>query len=368
MFTLLDQQMMQRALDLAALGRFTTQPNPRVGCVIAHDERIVGEGWHRQSGEAHAEPLALQAAGEQARGATAYVTLEPHSHASRTPPCSQALIRAGLKRVVCATLDFNPQVHGEGVRQMREAGIHVEVGLLEAQAQALNAGFEKRMRTGLPRVTVKIAASLDGRVALASGESRWISGTAARADVQRLRAETGAVLTGVQTVLADDPQLTVRDPAIDTLGRQPLRAVLDSHLRMPISARMLGEAGRTIVFTTAAEAKAAPLAGKGAEIVALPAAADSRVDLAQGLRRLGDMQCNDVLVEAGPTLAGRFLELGLADEMILYIAPVLLGPDARAMVQLPPLGRMADRLQFAPHRTEQIGDDLNLVLHPTRLP
>ena len=232
MFSDVDHRMMQRALELARFGLFTTQPNPRVGCVIAVGERIVGEGWHRKSGEAHAEPLALQAAGEHARGATAYVTLEPHCHQSRTPPCTEALIRAGVTRVVCATLDFNPEVHGQGVAQLRAAGVQVDVGLLQAESRELNAGFDRRMQSGMPRVTVKIAASLDGRTALANGESRWITGEAARADVQRLRAATGAVLTGIGTVLADDPQLTVRDPAIDTLGRQPIRAVVDSTLRM----------------------------------------------------------------------------------------------------------------------------------------
>lgn len=360
MFTTIDQQMMQRALDLAERGRFTTQPNPRVGCVIAHGERIVGEGWHRKAGEAHAEPLALQAAGAGARGATAYVTLEPHCHHSRTPPCTRALIAAGIQRVVCATLDPNPQVHGAGVRQMQESGVQVEVGLLEAQARELNAGFEKRMTSGLPRVVVKIASSLDGRVALASGESKWITGPAARADVQRLRAATGAILTGVATVLSDDPQLTVRDPSIDTLGRQPLRAIVDTRLRMPANARMLREPGRTVVFT--------PVNGAAlgsAQVVAVPSGTGG-VDLHQVLRRLADMECNDVLVEAGPTLTGRIVEAGLVDELIVYIAPVLLGSDALPMLQMQPLARLADRLQFRIHHTESTGDDLKVVLRPRR--
>ncbi len=365
MFSPLDHQMMQRALDLAALGRYTTHPNPRVGCVIAQGERIVGEGWHRRAGEAHAEPLALQAAADHARGATAYVTLEPHGYHGRTPPCTDALIRAGVKRVVCATLDFNPRVNGDGVRQMREAGVEVAVGLLEQQARILNAGFGKRMSTGMPRVIVKVAASLDGRVALASGESRWITGEAARADVQRLRADASAVLTGIDTVLMDDPRLTVRDPAIDTLGRQPVRVVLDSTLRMPSTARMLREAGETIVFTCAAgAAAAAELEHGGARVVAVTRDASGRTDLQQVLSALGNMQCNDVLIEAGPTLAGRFVELGLADELIVYIAPLLLGADARAMLQLPHLERLADRLQFQLQCSERIGEDLKLVLRP----
>ncbi|HEY5807343.1 MAG TPA: bifunctional diaminohydroxyphosphoribosylaminopyrimidine deaminase/5-amino-6-(5-phosphoribosylamino)uracil reductase RibD [Povalibacter sp.] len=365
MFSAFDHQMMQRALALAERGRFTTQPNPRVGCVITVGEHVVGEAWHRKSGEPHAEPLALQAAGEQARGGTAYVTLEPHCHQSRTPPCTQALIRAGIRRVVCATLDPNPQVHAEGARELREAGLQVDVGLLETQASALNAGFAKRMRTGLPRVIVKVAASLDGRVALANGESQWITGPAARADVQRLRAEMGAILTGIDTVLADDPQLNVRDPAIDTLGRQPLRVVLDSRLRMPPTARILQQPGETLVFTLSDDVRAAKtLEQKGAKIVVLPRGTGERVDLTQVVQALGAAQCNDVLVEAGPTLGARFVELRLADELIVYIAPMLLGPQARAMFELPPLERLADRLQFQLHRSETVGDDLKLVLRP----
>lgn len=356
---------MERALELARLGLFTTQPNPRVGCVIARDDRIVGEGWHRKSGEAHAEPIALNAAGANARGATAYVTLEPHSHKSRTPPCTDALIRAGVARVVCATLDPNPSVHGQGVEQLRAAGIQVEVGLLEIEARELNAGFEKRMRTGVPRVTVKVGASLDGRTALASGESRWITGETARADVQRVRAASGAVLTGVGTVLADDPQLTVRDPAIDTLGRQPVRAVLDSQLRMSPDARMLRESGATVIFTGADRLDdIGRFEARNAKVVVVRLDEDGRVDLHEVLRELGSMQCNDVLVEAGATLAGRIVEQALADELIVYMAPSLLGSEARPMLQLPQLARLADRLQWRFHTSEKIGDDLKLVLRP----
>jgi diaminohydroxyphosphoribosylaminopyrimidine deaminase / 5-amino-6-(5-phosphoribosylamino)uracil reductase len=365
MFSDIDHRMMRRALELARLGLFTTQPNPRVGCVIAHDDRIIGEGWHRKSGEAHAEPLALNAAGEQARGAIAYVTLEPHCHESRTPPCTDALIRFDVARVVCAMLDPNPNVHGLGVEQLRAAGIQVDVGLLEREAQELNAGFAKRMQTGVPRVTVKVGASLDGRTALASGESRWITGEAARADVQRMRAASGAVLTGVGTVLADDPQLTVRDPAIITLGRQPLRAVLDSQLRMSPDARMLRESGDTVIFTGADRMDdIAKFEARNAKVVLLPLDQEGRVDLHVVLRALGSMHCNDVLVEAGAILAGRIVELGLADELIVYMAPSLLGSEARPMLQLPQLARLADRLQWRFHTSEMVGDDLKLVLRP----
>jgi diaminohydroxyphosphoribosylaminopyrimidine deaminase/5-amino-6-(5-phosphoribosylamino)uracil reductase len=376
-FTDLDRRLMRRALQLATLGRYTTQPNPRVGCVVAQGERIVGEGWHRRAGESHAEPIALQAAGEGARGSTVYLTLEPHGYHSRTPPCTTALIRAGVRRVVCAVLDPNPQVHGDGVRQLEAAGIEVAVGLLEAEARELNLGFAKRMISGMPRVVVKIAASIDGRVALANGASRWITGEVARADVQRLRAQAGAVLTGIDTVLSDDPQLTVRDPDIDTLGRQPLRVVLDSRLRMPATARMLRESGETVVFVDTALVDAARSgAARAADVVGLERAGgsvcgvaleDGRIDLHAVLRELGRRQCNDVLVEAGPTLAGRILQLGLADELVVYLAPKLLGPDARAMLQLPSIENLRDSLQFKLCGSEILGADLKLTWRPTVL-
>jgi diaminohydroxyphosphoribosylaminopyrimidine deaminase/5-amino-6-(5-phosphoribosylamino)uracil reductase len=364
MVTLLDQHMMQRAIALAERGRYSTQPNPRVGCVIVQGERIIGEGAHLKAGEPHAEVFALRAAGSAAKGATAYVTLEPHSHQGRTPPCTEALIRAGVSRVVCGTLDPNPLVHGNGVRQLTDAGIEVATGLLEAQVRELNLGFEKRMRHGVPRVMVKIAASLDGRVALANGASRWITGEAARADVQRLRAQSSAILTGIETVLADDPQLTVRDASLETLGRQPLRVVLDSSLRMPVTARMLREAGETLVVTSSGDAaRAAELQRAGAAIATVQRSGDG-LNLQELLRELGTRQCNDVLVEAGPTLAGRFVELGLLDELILYVAPRLLGPDARAMLQLPTLQHLDQSSRFRLKGSEQIGDDLKLTLIP----
>lgn len=358
MFTDFDHQMMRHALELAELGRYTTQPNPRVGCVIVQGERVVGEGWHRKWGEPHAEPLALRAAGESARGSTVYVTLEPHSYHSRTPPCTTALIDAGVKRVICGVLDPNPQVHGDGVKQLRDAGVQVDCGLLDTEAHALNAGFEKRMITGLPRVIVKIAASLDGRVALANGISRWITGPAARADVHRLRAEVGAVVTGIETVLADDPQLTVRDPAIELLGRQPLRVVLDSRLRFPATSRMLSEKGETLIFTSAATSSAAEtLRAKAAVIVGEPDTA-GRIDLRKVLTELGRRKCNDVLIEAGPTLAGSFINAGLADELVIYTAPIVLGPTARAMLELPTLQRLDAAPRFLLKDTMQLGDDL----------
>lgn len=365
MFTAFDRQAMRRALELAELGRYTNHPNPRVGCVVVQGEHIVGEGFHRKWGEPHAEPQALNAAGDAARGATVYVTLEPHSYHGRTPPCTDALIAAGVRKVICGALDPNPQVHGNGVRQLEAAGIVVVSGLLEDEVRALNPGFEKRMTTGLPRIVVKIAASLDGRVALANGASRWITGAAARADVQKLRAAASAVLTGVATVLADDPRLTVRDPTLELLGRQPLRVVLDSKLRTPASAALFAQPGETLVITDAALASSAKaLAAKGATVRGVPLDARGHVDLNHVLRELGERHCNDVLVEAGPTLAGRFLELGLADELIVYLAPILLGPDARPLLQLPLIQRLEDGLHFQLHGSEQIGADLKLVLRP----
>jgi diaminohydroxyphosphoribosylaminopyrimidine deaminase / 5-amino-6-(5-phosphoribosylamino)uracil reductase len=364
MFSDFDQRMMLRALELAARGRYSTHPNPRVGCVIVQGEHIVGEGWHRKWGEPHAEVNALAAAGEAARGATVYVTLEPHCYHGRTPPCTEALIRAGVSRVLCAALDVNPQVSGVGVRQLQAAGIEVHCGLLEEPARALNAGFEKRMVQGLPRVIVKLAASLDGRIALANGASQWISGPAARADVQRLRAEASAVLTGIGTVLRDDPRLTVRDPQLDLAGRQPLRVVLDSRLRLPAQARMLEEPGATHVFACQAEPEhAANLRARGASVHEVASGAGG-VDLHAVLRELAQQGCNDVLVEAGPCLAGQFFQCGYVDEFVLYLAPLLLGPAARAMLQLPLLQQLDAALRLQLRCSEQIGQDLKLVFGP----
>ena len=363
MFSAFDERMMQRAIELAALGRHTTQPNPCVGCVITQGETVVGEGWHRKWGEPHAEVLALQAAGAKAQGATVYVTLEPHSYQGRTPPCTAALIRAGVKRVVSGMLDANPKVSGEGVRQLQDAGIQAEVGLLAEAARELNLGFEHRMVTGRPRVVVKSAISLDGRIALANGKSQWITGAAARADVQRLRSHAGAVLTGIGTVLADDPQLNVRDPAIDMLGRQPLRVVLDSRLRMPASARMLSLSGATVIFTRPENIpRAEELRRAGAEVIAAELDEAGRIDLSFVLRELGLRLCNDLLVEAGPTLVGRIVQMGLADEFIAYIAPLLLGPDAQSMARLPLLDTLDQAQRYTLHSVERFADDVRLIL------
>jgi len=356
---------MTRALELARLGIYSTPPNPAVGCVLVRDGRIVGEGHHRRTGDPHAEVHALEAAGEAARGATAYVNLEPCSHFGRTPPCTQALLAAGVARVVCSLRDPNPRVAGGGLEELARAGVAVESGLLASDAAELNRGFLRRMSSGRPWVTLKVGASLDGRTALASGASRWITGEAARADVQRLRARAAAVVTGIGTVLTDDPALTVRDPGLELLGRRPLRVVLDSRLRIPVTARVLDESAPAIVFTTQAAPDASAFGERSIRIETLPGR-DGRIDLAALLDRLGALECNEILVEAGPELAGAFLEDRRVDEFVLYVTPCVLGDTARPMFRLPPLERMTDRYDFRIHDADRIGDDLRMVFRPQR--
>jgi len=368
MFSDFDRFAMQRALSLAARGLETTDPNPRVGCVIAQQGRVIGEGWHERAGEAHAEVAALRAAGGRAAGATVYVTLEPCSHQGRTPPCVAALIAARVARVVIAALDPNPLVDGQGAAALRAAGIAVEAGLMEQEAAELNAGFFRRMRTGRPLVRVKLAMSLDGRTALASGESRWITGEAARADVQHWRARSSAVLTGVGTVLADDPRLDVRLPheAGAAPRRQPLRVVLDSQLRTPARARLFEVPGEVLILTALAapdDARALSLTERGARLESLPLEG-RRLALPAVIERLGELELNEVLVEAGATLAGELLRQSLADELLLYLGPRLLGPSARALVAMPPLARLEDAPAFAVIDVQQVGEDLRLRLRP----
>jgi diaminohydroxyphosphoribosylaminopyrimidine deaminase/5-amino-6-(5-phosphoribosylamino)uracil reductase len=358
-FNAFDRLAMARALELAARGLATTQPNPRVGCVIARDGRIVGEGWHERAGEAHAEVRALAAAGAAAAGASAYVTLEPCSHFGRTPPCADALVSARVAHVVFAIEDPDPRVAGAGALRLRNAGIEVESGLLAAQAEELNVGFFSRLRRRRPWVRIKLAMSLDGRTALASGASRWITGEAARADVQQWRARSSAVLTGIGTVLADDPRLDVR---AGNVRHQPLRVVLDSRLRTPLNARILARPGETLLFSAIDDsARRSALELQGARVERF---AYSPPDLGQVLVRLAELEINEVLVEAGPTLAGAFLQAGLADELLLYVAPVLLGPQARALVQLPELTDLAQGRRFTLMNTSAVGSDLRLHLRP----
>jgi diaminohydroxyphosphoribosylaminopyrimidine deaminase/5-amino-6-(5-phosphoribosylamino)uracil reductase len=345
-----DHEHMARALRLAERGLNTTTPNPRVGCVLVKDGRIVGEGWHQRAGEPHAEPLALRAAGTAARGATAYVTLEPCCHHGRTPPCADALIDAGIARVVAAMRDPNPLVAGEGLARLSLAGLDVACGLMEAAAQELNLGFVSRMTRGRPWLRLKVAASLDGKTALANGKSQWITGTEARRDAHAWRARSCAILTGSGTVRDDDPSLTVRDVPC---SRQPLRVVVDSRLQTPPAAKVLA-GGNALVFSAVAGSL------PGAEVVALPDG-NGRVDLAAMMRELGRRGINEVLAEGGMRLNGALLEAGLADELLIYQAPILLGDAGCGMFGLPELAdlALASRLRIVDER--RVGPDRRLV-------
>jgi diaminohydroxyphosphoribosylaminopyrimidine deaminase/5-amino-6-(5-phosphoribosylamino)uracil reductase len=361
-----DHHHMVRALELARLGLYSTPPNPSVGCVLVRWGQVVGEGFHQRAGEPHAEIEALQEAGVAARGATAYVTLEPCSHHGRTPPCTDALIAAGVRRVVVAMRDPNPRVDGSGLSRLDQAGIKTAHGLLAGEAAEINRGFVRRMLTGRPWVTLKLGASLDGRTALADGTSKWITGERARADVQRLRARSSAIVTGSGTVIADDPMLTVRDPELDLRGRRPLRVVLDSSLSTPPSAQVLCFSGSTLILTRNSHSPLAePLREAGTRIEAVPSSPEG-LDLEAVLDRLGELECNEVLVEAGPTLAGEFVRCGLVDEIVVYMAPVVLGDAARGLFNLPRLARMCDRCEFEWRDVARIGDDLRLTLRPRR--
>jgi diaminohydroxyphosphoribosylaminopyrimidine deaminase/5-amino-6-(5-phosphoribosylamino)uracil reductase len=366
-FSARDHAVMARALRLAEHGLATTRPNPRVGCVIAHADDIVGEGWHRQAGGPHAEVFALRAAGERAHGATAYVTLEPCGLHGRTPPCADALIAARVARVVIASED--PFQHSGGaLERLRAAGIVVDTGLMRAAARDLNRGFFSRIERARPWLRVKLAMSLDGRTALADGTSKWISGEAARADVQRWRARSCAILTGSGSVLADDPYLTVRltaaefDPLIgsETPIPPPLRVVLDRRLRTPAQAHVLDGSAPTLLLH-AADAQAS--AANGVERVAVESGKDG-LDLADVMRVLAARAINEVQVEAGPTLCGALFAAGLVDELLLYMAPVLLGDSARPLLVLPPLSEMAARWKLRVMEQRQVGDDLRLLLRP----
>ncbi len=367
-----DRHFMAHALRLAERGRYTTDPNPCVGCVIVRDGEVVGEGWHRKAGEPHAERLALSAAGDGAHGATVYVTLEPCAHHGRTPPCAEALIEAAVARVVVAMRDPNPLVAGQGIALLRAAGVDTEVGLLEADAEALNPGFLQRMRHNRPYVRCKLAMSLDGRTAMASGESQWITGEAARRDVQLLRARSSAILTGIDTVLADDPSMNVRVAAVELPGvgsddylRQPLRVVLDTRLRMLPRTSMLSLPGETLVICgeVAPADTEAELRAAGADVLRLPQLG-GQIDLQRLLAALAERAVNEVLVESGPTLAGAMLQAWLVDELIVYQAPHLMGHAARELVRLPGLERIADRLAFAYTDVRRVGGDLRISLRP----
>lgn len=360
-FSALDHAHMAHALRLAERGLFTTHPNPRVGCVIAHGEQVVGTGFHQRAGEPHAEVFALRDAGDWARDATAYVTLEPCAHHGRTPPCADALIAAGVTRVVIAAEDPFPQVAGRGIGKLRDAGIVVETGLLRERARELNIGFFSRIERGRPWVRVKLAMSLDGRTALVDGESKWITGEAARADVQRWRARSSAILSGSGTVLADNPRLTVRLPESEPFT-PPWRVLLDSRLRTPQGSHVLDGTAPTLVLH-GAQAQPSDPRFQVAEL-AVVAMHDGAIDLAAAMAELARRHHSEVHVEAGPTLCGALFAAGLVDELLIYIAPLLLGDTARPLLNLPPLADMSARWRLRTVDRRVIGDDMRLLLRP----
>ncbi|MFI0374796.1 MAG: bifunctional diaminohydroxyphosphoribosylaminopyrimidine deaminase/5-amino-6-(5-phosphoribosylamino)uracil reductase RibD [Candidatus Thiodiazotropha sp.] len=358
---------MARAIQLARRGWYSTHPNPRVGCLIVKQGEVIAEGYHRRAGEPHAERNALAKAGVAASGATAYVTLEPCCHQGRTPPCTEALIESGVKRVVVGMRDPNPLVAGQGLELLRRAGIQVTEGVMRSQVEALNPGFIKRMIHGLPYIRCKMAMSLDGRTAMADGESQWITSLAARVDVQRLRAQSAAILTGVGTLLADDPSMNVRLSAME-LGLEegvpiphPVRVVLDPELATPGDAKMLGLPGPTLIICSDEQpVHGAALEAAGAQIVRLPGD-KQRLDLHQVIRFLGEQEINEVLLESGATLAGAMLEQGLVDELIIYQAPHLMGNKGRGLFLLPGIARMADRIALQVTDLRQVGTDIRIT-------
>ena len=358
-FSSLDHAYMAQALRLAEKGLYSTSPNPRVGCVIVRDGKVVGSGWHERAGQPHAEINALEAAGPAARGATVYITLEPCSHHGRTPPCAEALIEAGVAKVIVAMQDPNPLVAGRGHALLKEAGIPVQAGLLEAEASALNIGFVSRMTRNRPWVRVKIAASLDGKTALNNGASQWITGEAARRDGHRFRARSCAILTGIGTVLADNPELSVRH--VDT-SRQPLRAVVDSRLDIPLDARLLHGAGELIFTANASEGKILALRDMGAHPIVLPDSdTGHRVDLEGMMRALADFEVNEVLVEAGRMLNGALIAAGLVDELVIYLAPCLIGDNAQGMLKLTELTDLSEKRKLEIHDMRRVGEDIRLI-------
>ncbi len=363
LFTPADISFMSRALQLAERGLYTTAPNPRVGCVLVKDDEIVGEGWHEVAGGPHAEVVALKQAGGEARGATAYVSLEPCCHHGKTPPCSEALIAAGVSRVVAAMEDPNPRVAGEGLKQLQQAGIEVASGLLQAQAEALNPGFVQRMRIGRPFVRCKLAMSMDGRTAMASGESKWITGEAARRDVQHLRARSSAIMSGIGTVLADDPSLTVRSDSGELAARQPLRVILDPHLSTPESARFLQQPGKSLIVTATEDPEVQErLEQAGAEVVYMPHGPDA-IDLHALMGLLVEREINEVQLETGAILSGAVLHAGIIDELVIYMAPKLMGDGARGLFHMPGLDKLADALSLDIRSIRAIGEDWRIIAH-----
>ncbi|MDK1023812.1 MAG: bifunctional diaminohydroxyphosphoribosylaminopyrimidine deaminase/5-amino-6-(5-phosphoribosylamino)uracil reductase RibD [Gammaproteobacteria bacterium] len=366
-----DREFMAEAIQLAARGMYSTQPNPRVGCVIVNAHEIVGRGWHRLAGEAHAEINALNDAGDSARGGTAYVTLEPCSHTGRTGPCCEALIKAGIKRVVVAMEDPHPLVSGQGIKYLKQHQVEVIVPHMEEQAVQLNIGYVKRQKLKLPFVRCKLAMSLDGRTGLANGESKWITGTAARADVQKLRARSCAIVTGIGTVLADDPAMTIRKDQLDVpdielaIQKQPLRVVLDSLLRIKADATILNPADRVIVICgedgDIDKITRDQLYLRGVEVIRLPSDGEMGIDLAAVIRLLGDRECNEILFESGAQLAGALISSGLLDELVIYISAKFLGHRGLPLLKLPEFSTMDQIAELEFRDVRQVGEDLRIT-------
>lgn len=365
MFTANDHVWMARALRLAEHGLYTTMPNPRVGCVVVKDGNIVGEGAHLKAGESHAEVFALRQAGELAKGATAYVTLEPCSHTGRTPPCAEALVKAGIAKVIAAMVDPNPIVAGNGLAYLQAHNIQVASGLIQDQALALNSGFISRMSRNLPYVRCKIASSLDGKTALDNGNSQWITSEAARLDVQKWRAQSCAILTGIGTVLHDDPAMTVRS---EQVTRQPLRVIVDSQLRLSPQAKILQGGNTLIAYAQDPENKTPALLASGAELILLPTQYDfnqhKKVCLKSLLSHLARLQINEVLVEGGEKLNGALLAQNLIDELLIYYAPKLMGSEAKNLFSMPAFSQMSQAIALNMLELRQIGTDIRLRAKP----
>jgi len=355
------ESLMARALLLAERGIFTTAPNPRVGCVIVKNEVVLAEGWHDRAGQAHAEVNALaQLTQKEAKGADCYITLEPCSHDGRTPPCSDAIIKAGIKRVFIAMKDPNPLVEGRGIEKLKQLGIEVILGVLEEQAEKLNQGFCQRMRLGRPYVRSKLAMSVDGKTAMASGESQWITSKDARQDVQKLRAQSSVILTGIGTVLADDPRLSVRPGGWYPEGevvRQPLRIVIDSNLKIPLNAKVLNSEAETLV------ASIKPSNKKGVNVIVIETDR-GHVDLKKLMRRLAEREINDVMVEAGAKLNGALIQAGLIDELVIYMAPKLLGDSGQGLFHLPTLQKMSQHIALNITDIRPVGSDWRITASP----
>jgi diaminohydroxyphosphoribosylaminopyrimidine deaminase / 5-amino-6-(5-phosphoribosylamino)uracil reductase len=375
MFDALDHQHMARALQLATRGLYTTQPNPRVGCVLVRNKRVLAEGWHQYAGGPHAEIAALEKAGVTAEGSTVYVTLEPCAHQGKTPPCTESLIAHRPARVVVAMQDPNPLVNGSGIQRLRDAGIQVDVGLMAAQAAALNPGFIKRMQSQRPYIRLKQGISLDGGTALANGKSQWISGENSRIDVHRWRARSSAIMTGVDTILNDNPAMTLRLESLAVMGeletdagsriKQPLRIIIDSNLRTPPDARVLKFPGDILIVTVSNDRpRQASLTRDHVEVVCLPADAQGKPDLHDLMSVLAAGQINELLVECGGRLAGALLSRKLVDEIVLYVAPCLLGSDARGLFDIPPLNDMRDRVELDIQEIRTIDRDIRIIAKP----